>query len=96
MTCKHPEKFIASYKKYSKSRFILFYLKDLLSFFEILSKNLEFSANEIFISELLKILQRFPKKDIIHFIVFKIFENQIENINNNPKILKIIIDFLLP
>lgn len=94
-TCKKPEHFLHSYKNYLTSPKILFYVKDLLSFFEILSRNEEFELNEKFLKRLLSLLFSFPNKDVLHYSVFKILENQIKVINSSPPFLAVVGEFLL-
>ena len=94
-TCKRPELFLVSYKKYKQSKLILFHLKKLLSFFEILSRNQEFQLQTNFLTELLNILELFPLKDVIHAVVFQILDNKIDTINKNPKLISAIVSFVL-
>ena len=96
-TCKNPEKFLLSFRKFKKSKKIFFYLKELLEFFSVLSTNKEFfkNVNLEFYKNLLSILEEFPYKDILHKIIFQILFNSKENINKNKKTLLLITNFIL-
>ena len=95
-TCQNPNKFLNTFKKFKKSKKNFFYLKELLNFFFYLSNNEEFEENidfEFFIS-LFEILKEFSYKDILHDIIFKIFDNLKNFINKNKKSFFIIIDWI--
>lgn len=94
-TCKKPEVFLESYKKYASSPKVLFYVRDLLQFFEVLSRNKEFELNEVFLKRLFRVLLSFPNKDVIHFTAFKLLENQIKTLNSSPVLLSLLSEFLL-
>jgi hypothetical protein len=96
-TCKQPDKFLLSYKKYKNSKKFFFYLKELLNFFEVLSVHKEFfeSVNFKFYKNLIAILEEFPFKDIIHIRIFKILENSKSFINKDKDTQTLVIDFLL-
>ena len=94
--CKNPEKFLLSYRDFKKSKKLFFYLKELLEFFAVLSKNKEFfqTANFEFYQNLLSVIKEFPYKDIFHKLIFQILTNSKSFINKNKKTLTLLTDFI--
>ena len=96
-SCENCDFFLNSYKKFLKSKKILFYLKELLYFFMHLSKNREFEekVGYEFVGSLFEIVDRFPFNDILHDIIFKIFENIKDFINKDKRAFSLTLNYIL-
>lgn len=96
-TCESPVTFLLMHKKYTNSKRRVVVTKEIVSFFKIISTNIEFlnRFSTQLLQELLVVLEAFPLNDVIQVEIFSILKNCIKQIEQKKDNMKVLMDFFL-